>query len=141
MAKDNIISLEDFLNPDKGEVEREVKLPRFKSPVIIKPITEEQNSALEKRATITRKSKNGNVVKDLDIDRYTDLIMLSCLDDTFLEFLKDERMQKKYNGQGSQIDTLKNMLRPGEYRELFAQVQEINGFDIDLSEAVDDAKE
>lgn len=142
MAKD-IISLQDFLNPNNGETEREVHLSRFASPFIIHPITEAENADLEKRATRKVKSKAGNDTKELNVELYMNLLMLNCLDERILEVLKNEEVQARYNSHGSQIETLKNMLRPGEYRELFAQVQEINGFneDSDLVEDVEDIKE
>ena len=142
MAKD-IISLQDFLNPNNGETEREVHLSRFASPFIIHPITEGENAELEKRATRKVKSKSGNDTKELNVELYMNLLMLNCLDERILEVLKNEEVQARYNSHGSQIETLKNMLRPGEYRELFAKVQEINGFneDSDLVEDVEDIKE
>ena len=88
MAKD-IISLQDFLNPNNGETEREVHLSRFASPFIIHPITEGENAELERRATRKVKSKSGNDTKELNVELYMNLLMLNCLDERILEVLKN----------------------------------------------------
>lgn len=53
--------------------------------------------------------------------------------------LNNAELQSNYGVMGAD-SLLKAMLLPGEYANYLAKVQEVNGFDIDFDEMVEEAK-
>lgn len=131
-------SIKDFLIDASNEETQEVKLKRFPSPFVIKSITEEENDALKRQYTVKVRAKNGAKVPDMDTNKYMIALILSCIVEPDL---KNADLQAFYNTTGSAGDTLKKMLKPGEYTTLFQAIQDINGFDSDeMDDLVDEAK-
>lgn len=133
------MNIADFLpkNIENGEVEREIKFDRINSPFILTTITEKENEMLRKASTSKRIAKGGNRVTDIDTDTYVDRLVVKCVK---FPNLNDSELQEAYNAQGQPVDVLKNMLRAGEYAELTQAIQELNGFDRDTEELVEDVK-
>lgn len=131
-------NITDFLAENvKPAIDKaEIKLERFKSPFVVKTITQEENDALQKAHKRTRIAKGGRRVTDLDSDAYTDSLMTACI---LVPDLKNADLQKSYGTQGDEAGTLKAMLTIGEYAELSEKILEINGFD-DEEELVEDVK-
>ncbi|MNN89462.1 Phage XkdN-like protein [compost metagenome] len=53
--------------------------------------------------------------------------------------LKNAELQKSYGVMGAEA-LLHKMLLPGEYANLVQKVQELNGFDADMNELVEEVK-
>ena len=71
-----------------------------------------------------------------DFALYTGKLVVACV---VYPDLNDAALQDSYGAMGA--DTLvKKMLTAGEYAALLEKVQEINGYDKDMSELVDEAK-
>lgn len=131
-------SIKDFLIDASNEETQEVTLKRFPSPFVIKSITEEENDVLKKQFTVKVRAKNGARVPDMDTGKYMTALVLACVVEPDL---KNADLQAFYGTTGSAGDTLKKMLKPGEYTNIFQKIQEINGFDDDeMEDLKDEAK-
>jgi hypothetical protein len=116
--------------------------PRFRDaagePVAwkLRSMTEEENETCRKAATKHVKGKNGMRVPETNADEYmANLVAASVA----FPNLKDAELQKSYGVMGAG-PLLKKMLLPGEYALLIQKVQELNGFDRDMNELVDEVK-
>ena len=87
-----------------------------------------------KRVPIT--GKRGQYTQETDTDKYIGKLCVAC---TVYPNLKDAELQDSY-GVKTGDELLKKMLLPGEYTEYKAKVMEINGYDLDMEELVDEAK-
>ena len=54
--------------------------------------------------------------------------------------LKDAQLQESYRTVGDEAATLKAMLKIGEYNRLMQEIQSLNGFDEDINDLVEEAK-
>lgn len=132
----NIVDIKSFLIENKGE-EKEVKIDRFTEPFVIESISEKENDRLKKAATTPRKSKAGNIVKDLDTDKYGDMLLARCVK---VPDLQNAELQAFYGTTADASATLKAMLLAGEYANLTQEVLDFNGFNQDDDEIKDEVK-
>ncbi|MGE6261103.1 phage tail assembly chaperone [Heyndrickxia sporothermodurans] len=129
-------------NVEEQQIKEEVISKRFKDkqghPIKwkIKAIDEELNSELRKKATKRIKIKTGVYMPETDNEKYVSTLIEACV---VFPDLKDAGLQKSYGVMGAD-QLIKKMLLPGEYSYLAQQVQEINKFDIDINETVDEIK-
>ncbi|MGG1555002.1 phage tail assembly chaperone [Paenibacillus ferrarius] len=105
-------------------------------PWVVRSLTEEENDVIRKSATKRSKGKGGQQVTETDQTEY-----LSKLAVASVKFpnLKDAELQKSYGVLGAE-SLIRKMLLAGEYANLLLKVQEINGFDKDMNDLVDEAK-
>lgn len=133
--------VKDFLmtNVDTTEQTKEVKFSRFKSPFVIKALTAEENSFLQKQATRrVQDKKTRQVISEVNQDKYVDLLIESSV---VTPDLNSEELQKSWGCIADPSGLLKKMLLAGEYGELATQIQELSGFDTeDINDLVDEAK-
>ena len=54
--------------------------------------------------------------------------------------MKDAQLQESYRTVGDEAATLKAMLKIGEYATLMKEIQSLNGFDEDINDLVEEAK-
>lgn len=130
-------SIQDFMLEDVQAPEKEVKLPRFKSPFVIKAISEAENAALRKKNTMKIKGSGGQLVPRMDTDKYMGELVATCI---VTPDLANKDLQAHYATPGSKVNTLRAMLLAGEFATLSSEIQEINGFDIEIDEMVDEVK-
>lgn len=131
--------LQDFLmkNGVQTEVQTEVHIKPFPAPFIIKSITEAENKAIRKsceKTEFNKKTRQKETV--MDRDQYCNrLLVACCVDPNF----KDAEFQKKFGVMGAEA-LIEKVLNPGQYNELFEKVQELLGFDTDINDLVEEAK-
>lgn len=131
--------LQQFLlsNEVEAEAQSEVQIHPFPYPFLIKSITEAENKAIRKscqKVNFNKRSHQKEV--DTDTDLYVNrLVIACCLDPNF----KDADLQAKYGVMGAEV-LIDKMLTPGQYAVLAEKVQEINGFNTDVNELVEEAK-
>lgn len=104
----------------------------------IKCITSTEDEALRKSCTkrVPVPGKRGQFTLETDYDLYLGKLAAKC---TVYPNLDDAGLQDSYGVMGS--DTLlKAMLKPGEYAEYLNKIQQVNGFDIAMDEAVEEVK-
>lgn len=140
-------------NALKVENEKVVVSKRFVEPILdkngkatgktkpveweIKPVDTELDEAIRKECTKkVPVGKRGRYQFDLDTDKYIGRLCCAC---TVYPNLNDVELQNSYGVQGAEA-LLKAMLTSGEYTEYKTKVMEINGFDVDMEELVDEAK-
>ena len=129
-------------NADAGAAEDFIVSGRFKDkagkpvPWKLRTMTEEENEDCRKKATKRVKGKNGAMQQETDTDEY---VAKMCVASVVFPNLKDAELQKSYGILGAD-SLLKKMLLPGEYIALVQKVQEMNGFDKDMNELVDEVK-
>lgn len=134
------MSLESFMIEDKPIEVEYVASNRFKDKDgnaekwILKSITAEENDELRKgcykQTQIGRKLK-----QEFDSSKYLELLADKCI---VYPDLHDAKLQDFYK-EMNPIKLLKgHLLKPGEYDDLMAKIQEINGYSIE--EAVEEAK-
>lgn len=137
-------NLEVFLNPVKENNMRFAASKRFVDgegkPVLweIKAISSKEDEAIRKKYTkmVQVTGKRGQYTQDFDVNGYLAALAVAC---TVYPNLNDSGLQDGYGVMGGE-NLLKVMLKPGEFSEYVAKVQEINGFDVAMDELVDDAK-
>jgi len=137
-------SLQAFFaqNVHSDIVEEFIVSPRFKDadgkpiPWKLRAITEAENEEIRKASTQMVKGKNGARVPETKPEVYLAKIAVASV---VFPDLKDVELQKSYGVLGAE-ELLKKMLLAGEYAALIQKVQEINGFDQDINELVDEVK-
>ncbi|WP_410769579.1 phage tail assembly chaperone [Fontibacillus sp. BL9] len=131
-----------FAQNANSEINEEVVISaRFKDekgnpiPWKLRSMTEEENEAIRKSAQ--RKVRDRGVVTiDTNSEEYLAKMVVASV---VFPNLKDADLQKSYGVMGSD-KLLRKMMLPGEYATLLQKVQEINGFDKDVNELVDEVK-
>lgn len=107
-------------------------------PWTIKSITSEEDEQLRKSCTkrVQIPGKRGQFTQETDYNLYLGKLASVC---TVEPNLNDSELQNSYGVMGSDA-LLKKMLNPGEYADYLTKVQEINGFDVNFEDLVDEAK-
>ncbi len=107
------------------------------SPVLweIRALPETENEALRKSCTKIVKNKYMETEKT-DFNLYTGKLVVACV---VYPDLNDASLQDSYGVLGADM-LIKKMLTAGEYATLLEKVQEINGYDKDMTELKDEAK-
>ncbi|MFS0727036.1 phage tail assembly chaperone [Paenibacillus sp. 1P07SE] len=123
--------LEEFVVSERYKDAKGVAVP-WK----LRSMTEAENEECRKASTRRVKGKNGTYSPEINYDDY--LAKLTVASVVFPN-LKDAELQKSYQVLGSE-SLLRTMLLPGEYASLVQKVQELNGYDKDINELVDDVK-
>lgn len=104
----------------------------------IKSITSAEDEAIRKACTkkVPVPGKRNQLVPETDYNAYTGKLAAAC---TVFPNLNDAELQNSYGVMGADA-LLKAMLKPGEYADYLAKVQEVNGFELGLPELVDEVK-
>lgn len=124
------------------EPERVSVSDRFKGkdgePVLweLRTMTEEENEAIRKAATRVGKGKGGSRTTEINGEDYIAKLVVASVTHPNLN---DTELQKSYGVMGADR-LLRKMLLPGEYATLVQKVQEVNGFDRDTAELIDEVK-
>lgn len=105
-------------------------------PWKIRALSEAENEAIRKSATEMVKGKNGVKIPEVKTEDYLGKIAVACV---VFPDLKDAELQQSYNVLGADA-LLKKMLYAGEYAALMQKVQEVNGFDRDINDLMEEAK-
>ncbi|MEO3944104.1 phage portal protein [Gorillibacterium sp. CAU 1737] len=128
-------------NAVAGAIEEFIVSDRFQEdgvPVAwkLRSMTEEENEECRKAATRRVKAKGGAMIPETNPEEY--LARLAVASIVYPE-LKNAELQRSYGVMGAEV-LLRKMLLPGEYASLVQKVQELNGFDKDMNELVDEVK-
>lgn len=104
----------------------------------IKAIDNEENEALKKLCTRNVKvpNKPNMYMPEIDTALYMGKLAAAC---TVFPNLKNAELQDNW-GVKSEDALLKKMLSAGEYADYCNKVSEVNGFDVDINEKVEEAK-
>lgn len=137
------MNLEAFMIEEKEEVVEYIASKRFKDkegnpiPWKLRTITAKENDELRKQCykQVQVPGKRGQYRQDYDSQKYLELLAIKCIVEPNLNAVE---LQDFYHVM-SAVDLLKEyLLKPAEYDDLIAKLQEINGYD--LEEAVEEAK-
>lgn len=129
-------------NVESEIIEEVVISERFKDkegkpiPWKIRGMSEEENEEIRKSSTKMDKVKGGVKVPNLNTEQYLAKMAVASV---VYPNLKDAELLKSY-GVLAADQLLRKMLLAGEYATLIEKVQEINGFDKDINDLVDDVK-
>lgn len=101
-------------------------------------ITSEEDEDIRKACTrkVQVPGKKGQFTPETDYNAYLGKLAARC---TVYPNLNNAELQNSYGCMGAD-SLLKTMLKPGEYAEYLAKIQEVNGFDVTMEELVDEAK-
>ncbi|MCM3748032.1 phage portal protein [Paenibacillus pasadenensis] len=102
----------------------------------LRAISEELNEELRSQSMKRTKGKNGQGMPELDYNAYLGRMVAACV---VFPDLNDAELQQSYAVRGAAA-VVRKMLLAGEFANLAAKVQEINGFDRDVSELSDEVK-
>jgi hypothetical protein len=107
-------------------------------PWKLRSMTEAENEECRKAATRSIKGNNGRKGTEVKVipEEYVAKLTVASIE---FPNLKDAELQKSYNVIGAEM-LLRKMLLPGEYAALVQKVQDINGFDKDMNELVEEVK-
>jgi len=123
-------------------VEEFIVSERFKDengrpiPWKIRALSEAENEEIRKASTQYVKGKGGQRVPETKPEVYLAKIAVTSV---VFPDLKNAELQQSYGVMGAE-ELLKKMLLSGEYAALIQKVQEINGFDKDINELMDEVK-
>lgn len=134
------VNISDFLsqNVSNEPVTEEVHFKRFKSPFIIKEITNDESDELTKQATKRHVDKRTRqVVEQTDATKYAELMVVASV---VQPNLNNAELQKSYGTMGKPTETLKKMLKFSELNELTQRVTDLVGVNNNLDEDVDTVK-
>ncbi len=129
-------------NVNSDVTEEVIVSERFKDsegkpvPWKIRSMTEEENEAIRKSATRRVKGPNGTQTQEVNPNEYAAKLVVTSV---VFPNLKDSDLQKSYGVMGAEA-LLRKMLFPGEYSTLLQKVQELNGFDKNMEELMDEVK-
>lgn len=131
--------LTDFLMKDyeQTSVQREVMISPFPFPFVLRSITQEENKELEKsceKKKFNPKTKQTEVETDRNL-YVSRLLVTCCVEPNF----KDADLQARFGVMGAEA-LAEKLLTPGQYSNLMFAVQELNGFDDDINDLVEEAK-
>lgn len=139
------MSLNAFLaqNVERPDAVEYIASKRFKEngkpvPWKLRPVTSEVDERLRRSCTrqVEVPGKRGRFTKDTDFDKYLGKLAVECIS---YPDLNSQELQDSYKVMGADA-LLKVMLMPGEYQDLLSKIQEINGYEADMDELVDEAK-
>lgn len=104
----------------------------------IASITSEEDELLRKTCTkrMPVPGKRNMFTPETDFNSYITKQAVKC---TLFPNLNDVELQNSYGVMGAD-QLLKVMLTPGEYADYISKVQEVNGFEVTLEDAVEEAK-
>ena len=102
----------------------------------IKSLSSIEDDTLRKKHTKYSKNKKGVAAPTLDTSAYLSNLVVDCV--VFPDLRNAELIENW--GVATAEDLINKMLTPGEYNELVLAIQDINGWDVDLSDLVDDVK-
>ena len=131
--------LQDFLmsRADIGEELVEVRTATLPDPFLVRAITEGENKAIRKsckKVIIDQKTRQRQEYTDQDLYN-NKLVIACCVEPNF----KDADLQARFGVMGAEA-LAEKLLSPGQYSNLLIAVQELNGFDEDINNLVDEAK-
>ena len=131
-------SLSAFLHPEQTGNKEVIVSERFKEngklvPIVIRPITQQENEELIRR--YTKKDKKAGT-EALDRLAYNQALTAAAVVEPDLN---NAELQKAYGVLGAP-KTLTAMLYAGEFAALMQHVQELSGIDTDINEDIEDAK-
>lgn len=137
------MNLEAFMIEEKEEAIEYVASSRFKNkegkpiPWKLRTITAKENDEIRKQCykQIQVVGKRGQYRQDFDSQKYLELLAIKCIVEPNLNSVELQDFYQVMNP----ADLLKeHLLKPAEYDNLIAKLQEINGYN--LEEAVEEAK-
>ncbi len=105
-------------------------------PWKLRTVSEAENEEIRKASTRYVKGKNGVKVAETNGDEYIGKLAVASV---VFPDLKNADLQKSYGVIGADA-VLKKMLLSGEYAALIQKVQEINGFDKDINDKIEEVK-
>lgn len=114
-----------FLDKNKKPIEWELR-----------PITSRDDECIRRQATQKKRTQNGQYQNEIDQEKYVGLLASTC---TVYPDLNNLDLQDSYGVMGAE-ELLKVMLLPGEYANYLGKVQEICGFDKNMNDLVEEAK-
>ncbi|MFC6545543.1 phage tail assembly chaperone [Cohnella cellulosilytica] len=103
-------------------------------PWKLRTLSEEENEEIRKAST--QMVKGGQRIQETKPEVYMAKIAVASV---VFPDLKDADLQKSYGVLGAEA-LLKKMLRAGEYATLLGKVQELNGFDREFDDLVEEVK-
>ncbi|MCI9015976.1 MAG: phage portal protein [Clostridia bacterium] len=134
------MSLESFMLKDEIQEIEYVASKRFKNKEgnvekwKLKTITADENDAIRKQCY--KQIQAGKRMKqEFDTVRYLELLADKCV---VYPDLHNVELQNHYGEMDSIKLLKKHLLNPGEYDDLMAEIQRINGYSLD--EAIEEAK-
>ena len=129
-----------FLHPETPE-QKEVVFNRFKDeqgnvvPLVIKPISAEENAAIIKRCTVTTKDRGEN--KRVDSAKYQASIIVAG---TVVPDFSDEKLCEAY-GTMDPEEVPAKMLLAGEFMKIVTEILSLSGLsDAAAEEDMEEAK-
>lgn len=131
--------LQEFLTANKVEnaVTTEVDIKPFPFPFVVKTITEAENKVIRKSCQTTEYNKKTHQKEvQTDSQAYLTRLVVACTVDPCF---KDAALQEAYGVVGAEA-LVEKLLTPGQYAALLQAVNDINSFDTDMQELVDEAK-
>lgn len=141
------ITLSAFLAPnvEKAEGEEYVATKRIKDPKTGKPVPWKLQPVDTETMTRLRKEcsrqvpvpgKRGMYTRETDSEKFVKMLTAKTV---VFPDLNNAQLQDSWGVMGAE-NLLNRMLIPGEYDDLVMKVQEVNGYDKDMDELVDQAK-
>ena len=128
--KEVIVSRRFVQRDDKGEPILDKNGDMIPKPFKVKAISQAENDALVKAATVTYQDRTGAKVKDFDRQKYVrSLIVAATVEPDF----RDKELCEGF-GTLNPEEVPGKMLLAGEFQKLADAISELSGFDDDSAE-------
>lgn len=121
------VASQRFVEEDGNPVEWEIRSIETKDDELLR-------KACSERVPVP--GKKNQYARETDFNKYAGKLAAAC---TVYPDLRNAELQDSYGVKGED-NLLKAMLKPGEYNDYVAKVQEVNGFDTSMEELVEEAK-
>lgn len=131
--------LQEFLTANKMDngVTTEVNIKPFPFPFVVKTITEAENKEIQRSCQTTEYNKRTHQkTSQTDTQAYLTKLVVACTVDPCF---KDAELQETYGVVGAEA-LVEKLFTPGQYAQLLQAVNDINCFDTNMQELVDEAK-
>lgn len=105
----------------------------------IRPISTRENERIREEATkqVPINAKKGIYTPKLDFAKYSALLISKSV---VFPDLNDKELQESYGVMCAEDLVIEMLDCPGDYSNLMEKIQEFNGFDIDIDDKVEEAK-
>ncbi|PYI57021.1 phage tail assembly chaperone [Paenibacillus flagellatus] len=102
----------------------------------LRAVTQDESEAIRKACTRVKKGPGGSSIQEIDQGEFIAKMAAASVQ---FPNLKDTALQDSYGVRGAEV-LLRKMLLAGEYAALLTKTQELSGFDRDINEDIEAAK-
>ena len=139
---EKVFNVADWIVDEKElKLEKTVKISDKLPAFVIRSLTADETTVLEKASVKKVRNKSGQIVENRDQNRFIDkMIELSVVQPPLTNAALQEHYGTQSAGFSAPAATLRKMLTAGQYSELMVEINTVSGFAEDINEDIEEAK-